>query len=61
MGRSRGGRGERRQLLDPPLLLVMQQLEARRRQGRAEEVMGRSRAMAGVLIGGDEDGQRCEQ
>jgi len=40
---------------------MMQQLEARRRQGRAEEVMGRSRAMAGVLIGGDEDGQRCEQ
>ena len=60
MGRSRGGRGERRQLLDPPLLLVMQQLEARR-QGRAEEVMERSRAMAGVLIGGDEDGRRCEQ
>ena len=60
MGRSRGGRGERRQLLDLPLLLVMQQLEARR-QGRAEEVMGRSRAMAGVLIGGEEDGRRCEQ
>ena len=61
MGRSRGGRGERRQLLDLPLLLVMQQLEARRRQGRAEEVMGRSRAMASVLIGGEEDGRWCEQ
>jgi hypothetical protein len=39
----------------------MQQLEARRRQGRAEEVMGRSRAMAGVLFGGEEDGWWCEQ
>jgi len=36
----------------------MQQLEARRRQGRAEEVMGRRRAMAGMLIGGEEDGRR---
>ena len=46
--------------MDPPLLLMMQQLEARR-QGRADEVMGRSRAMAGMLIGGEEDGRRCEQ
>ena len=46
--------------MDLPLLLVMQQLEARR-QGRAEEVMGRSRAMASVLIGGEEDGRWCEQ
>jgi hypothetical protein len=60
MGRNRGGRGERREPVDPPLLPVMQQLEARRRRRRAEKVVGRSRAMVGVL-GGEEDGQHCKQ
>jgi hypothetical protein len=46
--------------VDPPLLPVMQQLEARRRRRRAEKVVGRSRAMVGVL-GGEEDGQHCKQ
>ena len=44
--------------MDPPLLPVTQKLEARRIRGRAEEVVGRSRAIAGVLVGGEEDGRR---